>query len=42
MVENNLGKARQLAEKIIHNIEKVMVGKPEAVDDAGQEPGKIN
>jgi MoxR-like ATPase len=31
MVENNLGKARQLAEKIIHNIEKVMVGKPEAV-----------
>jgi MoxR-like ATPase len=30
-VENNLDKARQLAEKIVHNIQKVMVGKPEAV-----------
>jgi MoxR-like ATPase len=30
-VESTLSKARQLAEKIINNIEKVMVGKPEAV-----------
>jgi MoxR-like ATPase len=30
-MEENLDKARQLAEKIVRNIEKVMVGKPEAV-----------
>jgi MoxR-like ATPase len=30
-VESNLTRAQQLAEKIISNIEKVMVGKPEAV-----------
>jgi MoxR-like ATPase len=30
-VDNNITRAQQLAEKIVENIEKVMVGKPEAV-----------
>ncbi|HTY81295.1 MAG TPA: AAA family ATPase, partial [Dehalococcoidales bacterium] len=30
-MEENLNKARQLAEKIVDNVEKVMVGKPDAV-----------
>jgi MoxR-like ATPase len=30
-MDSNINEARQIAEKIIHNVEKVMVGKTEAV-----------